>query len=385
MRRVLHYCDVWLGRTENWIYPQVTRLPGEWRSAVACRTRANTPEFPHAPVYSGAEMPRARQALDRIAHLLRWRQHPSSLTDALRAECPDVLHSHFGTSGWRNLPAVRRAGCRHVVTFYGGDASMVPHSMPWWRRRYRQLFAEVDLVLCEGPFLANSLVNLGCTREKARVFHFGIRTWEIPFQPRVWEPGMPLRVLMAASFRQKKGMPIGIQALDRLAAHHPVELELVGDAGSDAASQREKASIEDALRNLRHLRVVKRHGYVSKAALLEISARSHIFLCPSRTADDGDAEGGAPVVLLEMAAAGMIVVGSSHCDIPNQLRHQQTGLVAAEGSVESAAEALSWVATNPQRWAAICRAARADIEARFDARRQAVELADIYRHTLPPA
>lgn len=320
--------------------------------------------------------------MDRLAHAIRWRNYPSSLTDALIQERPDVLHSHFGTSGWRNLPAVRQAGCRHVVTFYGGDASMVPHSMPWWRRRYRRLFRDVDCVLCEGPFLADSLRQLGCAADKIRVFHFGIRTWEIPFHPRTWEPGSPLRVLMAASFRQKKGMPIGIQALDQLASRYPVELELVGDAGSDPASQREKAMIELTLRNLRHLRVVNRHGYVSKAKLLEICARSHVFLCPSITADDGDAEGGAPVVLLEMAASGMIVVGSTHCDIPNQLSDRKTGLVAEEGSVEATLEALLWVAKNPQHWTEISGAARADIEERFDARRQAIALGEIYREVM---
>lgn len=382
MKHVLHYCDIWLGRTENWIYPQVTRLPTEWRSAVACRSRANAAEFPHDPVYCETDLPYWRQSLDRIAHMVRWRQYPSILDEALKQERPDVLHSHFGTSGWRNLQAARRARCRHVVTFYGGDASMVPQSMPWWRRRYRKLFAEADQMLCEGPFLANSLVKLGCAPNKVRVFHFGIRTWEIPFQSRVWNPGTPLRVLMAASFRQKKGIPIGIKALDRLAARVPVELELVGDAGGDPASQREKERIEESLRGLRHLHSVNRYGYVSKADLLKIAARAHVFLCPSITADDGDAEGGAPVVLLEMAAAGLIVVGSTHCDIPNQLRDRQTGLIATEGSVEATAEALEWVATNPHRWPDISRAARTDIEERFDARRQACILAEIYRDNL---
>ena len=38
---------------------------------------------------------------------------------------------------------------------------MLPTIEPVWRDRYKALFASADLFLCEGPFMAQSLVDFG--------------------------------------------------------------------------------------------------------------------------------------------------------------------------------------------------------------------------------
>jgi len=70
---------------------------------------------------------------------------------------PDILHSHFGPLGWGNIEVVRRLGLKHVVSFYGFDVNYLPQSSKRWYQRYADLFQHVDLVLCEGPYMAASV------------------------------------------------------------------------------------------------------------------------------------------------------------------------------------------------------------------------------------
>jgi len=104
----------------------------------------------------------------------------------------------------------------------------------------------------------------------------------------------------------------------------------------------------------------------------------HLFLAPSVTAGDGDTEGGAPVSLIQMAATGILVVASDHCDIPEVVRHGQTGFLCREGNLESLQEQLLAALEAAPRWPDLARRARSHIERTFDARSQGRSLASIY-------
>jgi len=105
-------------------------------------------------------------------------------------------------------------------------------------------------------------------------------------------------------------------------------------------------------------------------------------MSPSVTAEDGDTEGGLPVTLIEMAASGMPVVTTDHCDIPELVVAGVTGLQAPERNVDQLAEHLRWLYQNPAKWHSIADAARNRVEAEFDASRQGVRLGQIYRELI---
>lgn len=60
----------------------------------------------------------------------------------------NILHSHFGPWGWEVLRVVQKAGLKHVVNFYGYDATLLPKKEPLWGDRYKEMFNEIDCVLC---------------------------------------------------------------------------------------------------------------------------------------------------------------------------------------------------------------------------------------------
>jgi colanic acid/amylovoran biosynthesis glycosyltransferase len=246
--------------------------------------------------------------------------------------------------------------------------------------RYRDLFAEVDCILCEGPHMAGCITALGCPEDKVRVHHLGVRLDDIPYCPRNWQPGTPLRVLIAGTFREKKGIPLALAALGRVRREFPIELTIIGDATSEPRSQAEKRRILSALdaEGLRpHTRLL---GFRTHGELMQEAYDHQVFLSPSITARDGDTEGGAPVTILEMAASGMPVVSTRHCDIP-QVLPPGTPL-ADEGDVPGLVQRLYGLVENAGRWGRQLSATRDHVEQNFNAATQGKRLAEIYRECL---
>lgn len=372
---VIHSFPIWLPQTQTWLYNQVKYLPPSIASHVICERTTNLDQF---------DLPRISKLNDltsvqRLRHRFRYSMFGSDYVNFLhdRAENihADVLHSHFGYIGWANMQVARQTGMRHFVTFYGLDVTFLPKAFFLWYSRYRKMFSQVDGVLCEGPFMARTIVEkLGCPPEKVRVHHLGVTLDHLPYQPRPWLGNGPLKVLIAASFREKKGIPYAIEALGRISTKVDLAITIIGDAGQKS----EKKKIIDTLNKYQLMPRTRMLGYQSFQVMFEQAYQHHLFLSPSVTARDGDTEGGAPVSIIEMAATGMPVVSSRHCDIPEILEHQKTGLLSAERDIDGITDNLLWLIDNPEKWGPLTTQARAHIEAEFNADIQGHRLAEIY-------
>jgi colanic acid/amylovoran biosynthesis glycosyltransferase len=93
--------------------------------------------------------------------------------------------------------------------------------------------------------------------------------------------------------------------------------------------------------------------------------RSHAFVLPSVTAENGDVEG-IPVALMEAMAAGLTVVSSYHSGIPELIEDQKTGFLAIERDVDALSNRLRFVAEHPDECEHVARQARSKVEAEFD-------------------
>jgi colanic acid/amylovoran biosynthesis glycosyltransferase len=374
---VLHSTFAWLPITETWIYGQVAAAGPRVRSVVVAESRVRN-DAPRLDRLFVAGDDRIRYARDRVLRKTRVRRHLSVLARAHLEERPDVLHSHFAHVGWGNAEFARRHGLPHVVSAYGADLTMLPTLEPVWGRRYHELFAGVSALLCEGPQMAETAVALGCPTERVRVHSLGVDLLRIPFRPRTRESGEPLRVLMAGSFREKKGIPYGIEALTLLQRSGiEVELTLVGNVTRDR-DEAEWLRIHAALSGFSQ--TARLLGFMSSGALLEESLRHHVFLSPSVTASDGDAEGGAPVTVIEMAASGMPVVATTHCDIPNVLGEPNRKLLVPERDPQALAGALE--ALTKHEWCELVSANRVLVERNHDLVRQSARLEQLYREAV---
>jgi colanic acid/amylovoran biosynthesis glycosyltransferase len=201
-----------------------------------------------------------------------------------------IIHSHFGDVAWTAIGAARATACRHVATFYGYDMSMLPHEY-LWQERFRELFASVDCVLCEGPHMASRIVALGCAQEKVRVNHLGVRLEHLAYRPRQWDGRVPLRVLIAATFTEKKGITYAIEALGRVSRELDFVLTIIGDSNGHPEHELEKRRILEAIDRHGLGPRIRMLGYQSHRQMIEEAYQNHVFLAPSVTARVGATEG----------------------------------------------------------------------------------------------
>ena len=381
--KLIHSFPTWLPQTQTWMYNQVKQLQRLGVEAhVVCERTENLDQFAVANIHSLENEPRYRQIWDKGLRKLRIRRHLNYLVATSRKTDVKIIHSHFGNVGWANLGAIRKLKVKHVVTFYGIDVTKFPIQHPVWRGRYHRLFTEVDRVLCEGSHMARCVVALGCPDHKVKVQHLGVDVDNIPFRPRQWHADEPLRVLLAASFREKKGIPYAIEALQIVAREVPVQLTIIGDAGKEPESQREKARVLTALDRSglkAHTRLL---GYQTHQTMLQEAYNHHLFLQPSITAQDGDTEGGAPVAIIEMLATGMPVVATTHCDIPEVVGPAFAYLLAPERDVAKLAACIQALLDEPDSWLGLVQRGREHIEHEYHRSRQAERLIEHYNEIL---
>jgi colanic acid/amylovoran biosynthesis glycosyltransferase len=380
--KVVHSTPFWLRQTQTWIHTQVDCTPSNRiESHVVCESVINLEQFPVQHLHRFADAPTLERLYDRSLRKLGLRRHLGYLARVARQVGAGVIHSHFGDVGWANIGAARAARTKHVVTFYGYDMSFLPRQ-PLWRDRFDELFGNVDLVLCEGPHMARCIADIGCPEHKIRVQHLGIRLERIPFHPRRWQPGEKLRVLISGIFTEKKGIPYALEALGQVQKQQDLEITIIGDAHDHPETQREKTRIVHAIGKHGLGSSVRMLGFQPHAVLMHEAYAHHIFMSPSITAQNGATEGGAPVSIIEMAASGMIVVSSKHCDIPNVIQDRQTGFLADERDAPGLIRCLDEVISYPAQWERMVELGRRRIEIEFDARIQGSKLADVYNSTL---
>lgn len=360
----------------TWIYTQLRSVPS-FSHIILTGHRLNLDSFPWEPI-----VPYPNQIyafLVKVMKEIGYRLYPRSYHEAIRIYEPKLLHSHFGNRGWYDISITKKYKLKHLVTFYGSDVSMVPAQSPVWRTRYQELFNHADLFLCEGPYMLQSLINLGCPAEKLVLQRLGIWLNKIPFKPRMIGDNEEIKILIAGSFREKKGIPYALEAVGILKNKYPdLRVTLIGDSTGRKKEELEKKKIMAIIKEYGLQSIVKMMGYMPYPVLLEEAYKHHIFLSPSVSASDGDTEGGAPITIIEMAASGMPVISTNHCDIPEVFDKRCANLLAEERDVAGIVERLDWLINNSNRWFEFLVWNRNHIEKRFNAEHQGMKLSKIY-------
>ena len=376
--RVIQRCHSWLPLTQTWLYNQVHHLPKSIENHIVCEKRSNLSQFYLPNIHSLSDLSKWRYYLETILRKTNLRHCSKFYIEVAKQVQASILHSHFGNIGWSDLEIAKQANLKHIVTFYGADVNYLPRNHSIWRERYQSLFKAVDLILCEGSHMAKCIVDLGCPASKVRVHHLGVSVDEIEFKPRVWILRSPLKVLIAATFGEKKGIPYALEALGQLQHKVSLKITIIGDARNTLENKREKQKILSTIEKYYLEDKVRLLGYQPHDVLLKEAYQHHIFISPSVTASHGDTEGGAPVTIIEMIATGMPIISTTHCDIP-EVMGELSELLAEERDVDGLITSLNYLIDNPEKWHEMAGLGRRHIEQEYNAQVQGLRLAEIYK------
>jgi colanic acid/amylovoran biosynthesis glycosyltransferase len=308
--------------------------------------------------------------------------------EILRERDARIVHAYFGPVAWRMLELKRRLGVPLVVTFLGDD--IAPALAPWWSwwiengsgpadwpARLRELFEDADLLLVEGPFLRERVLELGAPPDKVHVQRFGVPLDELPFEPRRARPGGKVVAAFAGRFCEQKGVLYALEAVAAVRGEgRDVELRLIGDDTMTDGSY--AAAVHAAIRTHRLDGAVRLLGFLNWADCIAELRQCDVFIHPSVVDRDGRGEGGAPTTIIEAQALGMPVLSTVHCDIPNVTRPGESALLVPERDTAALADALRTLVDDPSRWEAMGRAGRAHVEDRHDIAEEARRLDERY-------
>jgi colanic acid/amylovoran biosynthesis glycosyltransferase len=290
----------------------------------------------------------------------------------------DLIHAHFGQEGFRCLAAKKRAQLPMVTTFYGMDVSQLPRQKVW-QKRFSRLFAEGEMFLAEGPYMADKLVQIGCSSGRVKVQKLGVDLEAIPFAPPAGRDLEKPVVLTYAVFREKKGLVYALRAFSKISDLYPgAQMRMIGDGPLAAL-------LEEEVRNLGLHDRVMMLGFLPHEDALNELRRASLLLCPSVTAKDGDSEGGAPVVLIEALASGTPVVSSLHADIPTVVPDGRCGLLFPERDVDGLAEGMEALLSSSALRDEMAIAGREHVEKEHHLDQQAEKLERIYDDLLKKA
>jgi colanic acid/amylovoran biosynthesis glycosyltransferase len=350
---VLHSNPVLGGVTDRWITTQARAADRYGARLLGADVAPGTDREPHWLV-----------ARDRpllwLAYKGTWRSRGLSLAcvaPAFGSNPPTLIHAHYGSIAAFHLRLARALSAGLTVSFYGFDAteSRFTESRAW-RRRYRRMFDQAGAVIAEAPKMASRIEALGCPAEKIHIVLLPADEHSLETL-RADQRAPGFLVTLAGRFVEKKGFDFGIRAFARaLRGVTDARLMLIG--GGPLESELRRLAEEEGLGD----QVIWR-GQLAFESFMENVASADLMLFPSRTARNGDSEGGAPVTLIESQWVGVPAIVSSHDDLPS-IASPEGSIVLAPDDLAGWAEALRSLYQHEERLASMGQAARVHARAR---------------------
>ncbi|GBU21573.1 glycosyl transferase [Fibrobacteres bacterium R8-0-B4] len=410
--KVCHFVTFYLPVTQNWIYSQLIHNK-DCRAAVLCQRLVNPKQFPFDAVYPICQTRGISSVPSRLIHKIFQRYPLEPHISTVTKINPDILHGHFLLESWRNYRLVKRLNIPLVTTCYGQDVTSLLRK-PFWAARSRKVFELGAAFVVEGEYMGEMLAAKGCPKEKIRVIKLGVDVNRIcgignnicdddtdninsvdnvksinginciNDKNNADDTDKKIRILFTGLNREKKGAIYAakafVKALSVNTDNHPdksgggidLELHLLGDGIY-------RKPVEKILTDAGVMRNAVFHGMTTYSRYLEILKSADIVLAPSVRAADGDTEGGAPVAVIEALCAGVPVVGSNHCDIPNIVSNGSTGLLSAERDVEALAKDIRVLSNDSQLRAAMGERGKRYALAEHDIGRQVRKITEVYK------
>ncbi|MEM6736265.1 MAG: glycosyltransferase family 4 protein [Bacteroidota bacterium] len=375
--KVLHLIDTLKPNSIPWFYNLIDNIPETETFLSAWNTYYRPPKHKLIPFYL-KESQTTGIAVELLNMLIRYYRkvfYPGSI--AKYASEVDIVHCHFAHVGWENLKFKKLIDVPYFVSFYGYDYESIPFKYPEWKAKYLNLFQEADVILAEGPFGGQKLVDMGCPKHKVKISKLGVNTNQIPFYNRQKLSG-ELNLLQIAAFREKKGQYFAIQAfLSALEDCPNMTLTMVGE-DQDNRTDYFKSTIPKE-----HIKKVRFIDRMDFSRIYEFMSNYHVFIHPSCYSGDRDCEGGAPIVLLDAQATGMPIISTKHCDIPTEVIHKKTGILVDEKDIGGLAESITtFYKMNQQEFEEYSDNAKRHVLENFDVKQCAEDLVKHYWNEL---
>lgn len=281
-----------------------------------------------------------------LAGLLAWQAAKGLSTP------PPILQQSHHADLAADTPSTRGgAGIPFLLGLHARDV----HAFKYTERLFHEAAA---ILICNRDARNAFLEKRPFAAAKTFLLPHGIdlRQWEYQASKRTTH-----RLLFAGRLVPKKGVGLLLEAIRHLPE---CELEVLGTGPMEETLRRQAQGIS-----------VCWAGRRSRHEVRDRMRRASFLIVPSTVASDGDRDG-VPNVVLEAMASGLPVIGSQAGSLPEVLT-EKTGWPFPEATPECLAKTIRLAIASPEECRRRSAAARALIEAEYDAQRLALRRLDI--------
>jgi len=387
--QTVHFLNSYLNNTENWIYNLLSNTRNSIHHIAAYRFLENKLDSSNIlllknnsdPLYQEKYNPKENVVLRllekiKIYNYEFWNNSfLQNINTYIENNSIDIVHAHFGNIAWEMLEIKIKTNLPFIVSLYGWDYEKLPLIQPKFKEHYQDLFKILDGFICEGEHGAKILIEMGCPKNKIHIVKLGVKVKSIPYYTRQ-KKANSLNLIQIASFTEKKGYIHTINAFYKASLKYPnITLTLIGNERETGLL----VKLKNLVTTLKLESKIKFHPPIDFQNLHTTLKSYDVFIHPSCYATDKDCEGGAPIVLLDAQATGMPVISTYHCDIPSEVIHQKTGILAEEKNIEELASAIeSFYLMNNEEFSKYSNSARKHVEQNFDIAKNALKLDAVY-------
>lgn len=347
----------------------------EWRPTFVGAIKVESSIARDSDIIPFDDTPAGRRAFLR----LRLTGRSPRLRGVLAKLRPAVIHAHFGGDGWLVSRSAQQLGIPLVVTLHGHDVTRQPNAPGVrgirYRRNLRTMFDRATVILAVSEFIRDRAIAVGADPAKVVVHHTGVAIPPEPEPvPKKWD------VMFVGRFVEKKGVDDLVEAVALLREQRPSVASAATRRGlSPKVLFIGAGPLEDGVRARAAALGLDATflGAQEPAVVARCMTESRIFVSPSKTASDGDAEG-LPTTILEAASLGLPVVSTRHSGIPEAVLHGETGLLSDERDPAALAANIEQLLGDEAMRTRLGAQARRHIVDNFDLRKQTRILEERY-------
>ncbi len=292
----------------------------------------------------------------------------------------DIIHAHFGPTGWLAAPVASRLEIPLVVTLHGFDVLVRNITfkdgllLALYKRNVPCLGRMTKKFICVSEYLRKRAIEAGFPEDKCVVNYMGIPLIDHVEEKELWaDKSQPFRILSVGRLVPFKGHKYLIEAVAAVQREgYNVHLDIVGDGPL-------RQELEQmALENLRNF---KFHGALQNSETLSLMRQSHILVHTSTTTDRGQTEAFG-LVASEAQWAGLPVVAFSSGGVPEAMLDGVTGILCPEKDVRSMKDAICGLIVNDDLRNNMAFKAPDFIRRNFDNAKCAIDLEKIYNEVI---
>ena len=256
----------------------------------------------------------------------------------------------------------RLRGCRVAIHVHGGNYDVFYRSQPrFWRFLIRHTLRRTQRILVLSERLRGMFDFDPTLKERIAVVANSLFfTPNAALRGRRLRPNRPVRLLFLSNLIQSKGYVEALEAVAILRRTTTIPLKAVF-AGRFLASPDDPAPMppkeaetrfHEYVAANRLENVVRYAGPVVGEEKRHLLETSDFFLLPTRYFTEGQ-----PVSIIEAMAYGCVVIATDYRAIPDMVIDGVTGMLIDLGRPERIADAVRRIAAEPDRYAAMSRAA----------------------------